>query len=70
MEAGNYSKTTAINHIKILEESGAVKVTRSPIYFENSELHDMSNKYKLNLNIGLIDNEQNKTVTKSVKSLS
>lgn len=69
MEAGNYSKTTAINHVKILEEAGAVQVTRSPTYFENSEPWNLPNKYKLNLDIGLIDNEQNTSVIKSVRTL-
>lgn len=69
MEAGNYSKTTAINHVKILEEAGAVQVTRSPTYFENNEPWNLPNKYKLNLDIGLIDNEKNISIIKSVRTL-
>lgn len=70
MEAGDYSKTTAINHVKKLEEVGAVEVTRSPLYLDNNKPRNLPNKYKLNLNIGLIDDERNKTVMKSVKSPS
>ncbi|WP_163969321.1 winged helix-turn-helix domain-containing protein [Oceanobacillus halotolerans] len=70
MEAGDYSKTTAINHVKLLEEAGAVEVTRSPIYLEDNKPRNLPNKYKLNLDIGLVDNEQNTSVMKSVKSPS
>src|SRR5699024_8924104 len=70
MEAGGYSKTTAINHIKKLESQNAIEVTRSPLYFDTHEKpRNLPNKYKLNFDI-MGENSDNKSVTKTIKAIS
>jgi|SRR5699024_1961596 len=68
MEAGGYSKTTAINHIKKLESQNAIEVTRSPLYFDTHEKpRNLPNKYKLNFNI--MEHEKDESVIKTIKSI-
>lgn len=69
IEAGNYSKSTAINYIKGLEKQNAIEVTRSPLQFNNEKSRNLPNKYKLiNLDFKMIKDEQNKSVSKNIYS--
>lgn len=69
-KAAKVTPRTATTHIKSLEELKIIEVTRSPLYFDEEGPRNPPNKYRLNLNIELIDDKRNKSIKTTVKSPS
>ncbi|GGJ55378.1 TOTE conflict system archaeo-eukaryotic primase domain-containing protein [Virgibacillus salexigens] len=69
-KAAKYTVKSATTHIKSLEELKIIEVTRSPVYVDEDGPRNPPNKYKLNLDVELINDERNKTIRKTVKDPS
>lgn len=69
-KAAKYTVKSATTHIKSLEELKIIEVTRSPLYVDEDGPRNPPNKYKLNLDVELINDERNKTIRKTAKDPS
>lgn len=69
-KAAKVTPRTATTHIKSLEELKIIEVTRSPLYFDEEGPRNPPNKYRLNLNIELINDERNKSIKTTVRKPS
>jgi hypothetical protein len=69
-KAAKYTVKTATTHVKSLEQLKIIEVRRSPLYFDEDGPRNLPNKYKLNLDVELINDEHNKVTKLTVNKPS
>lgn len=69
-KAAKYTVKTATTHVKSLEQLEIIEVTRSPLYVDEDGPRNPPNKYKLNLDVDLINDKRNKITKVTVNNPS
>ena len=69
-EAAKYTVKTATTHVKSLEQLNIIKVTHSPLYVDEDGPRNPPNKYKLNFDVELINDERNIVTKVTVNNTS